>query len=184
MQKAKKKIYFVILSVVLPTLALDKMFFGASEPAVASAQSFHIMQPDSVIREPTIPIQTHQTLGTHALRAVIAGRIAKVAQEEQINLDQLANVLVPGDGWSRGVSSAGRGEMSSLVDHRLSAGHKLTAVMASSRGGMAMINNEPVQIGNLVDGLTLIAVGSNWADLKTDAGQVMRIEMNSVKFTK
>ncbi|MBH05750.1 MAG: hypothetical protein CMJ20_05460 [Phycisphaeraceae bacterium] len=184
MQKAKKKIYFAILSIVMPALALDKMFFGASEPAAASAQSFQVMQPELVIREPAVIAQTHQRLDPNVLRAEIASRIAKTAQEEQINLDQLADVLVPGDDWFRGVTSAGRGVRSSVSDHRLTAGYKLTAVMASLRGGMAMINNELVQIGNLVDGLTLIAVGPNWADLKTEAGQVMRIEMNSVKFTK
>lgn len=55
---------------------------------------------------------------------------------------------------------------------------RLTSTLIASKRRVAIINNQPVQIGQIVDGAVLLAVDSDSALLRRD-GEKIRLDLNA-----
>ena len=179
----ERKIYAAVLSLVVAALVIDQFVLqgdatgpksasaGLSTP-VASTGSTNLGGP-SLSSVDDVVKKMNQAAATLSDENTLAHRLEQFAVEREYQLPRVSNVFEADASWVAPAAKQASAPASKIVD-TFRAAHKLTGVMVTSQGGVAMVESKstggrggptrtPLRVGQTLDGLTLKAVTDNTA---------------------
>ncbi len=157
-----QKVSFAVLGLAVSAFVIDRICFTPGSAVAAS------------------PVAELVSNGASKVEAAVAGQASAAADGliasklnslQGIDLDQVRNAFQPSKAWVSAQHPA-IAHQEHAVQIDFSATHKLTAIMASKTGGVAMVDGVPVRVGQKVDGFKLVSVNSRSAVFSSGGAQV------------
>ncbi len=182
----ERKVYAAVLALAGGALGVDQVMLSgeAAGPAIASAR---VPGPPAAAARPTAGAAAATfDVKQFDFKAVslnrdnsLAFRLDSLAEAQQLALADVTNPFEPSAQWmpSRSVVQATTGS-APQAEHPLTK-RRLLAVMTNGRGGMAMIDGQPrpVQVGDALDGMTLVSLTSMSATFRDEGGQEIVLKL-------
>lgn len=181
----KHKVYLGVLALALVGLGADRLFLGgAGEPQDAAAET---PAPDRPARRSpaTAEPAALADVAPDTLDAAstagngLAARLTSLAETHRFDLTRAPQGFTPSPKWVSPVvepakaAATPRPTVAVVTPHERFAGsHKLMAVIQSEGGGVAIVDNRTVAIGQAIDGFTLKAVTRRTAVFERDGRTV------------
>lgn len=173
MQLSKQhKIYAAILGLAVAALAADQ-FVMAPPPAeeVAAAP----VTPQRTERKPAAPstMPAVASAPAEAGNAAIAQRLKTVAAQQGAPTTA-ADAFTPSTSWVHVPEKKQEAAVSPDIElaKQFLRQHRLTAVMKSGGGGIAVIDGKPYKPGQQIDGFRLASVGERSAVLRRGVAKI------------
>ncbi len=182
----QRKAYVVILALALGGLGVDRILLdgGATGPSQTEASLSPTPTPGVTPAPGTIPGTTTgfapgsarasgASAGSPTARTMtLAGRLDKIAESESFDLAQVEDAFLPASGWLKKEQPKARPVVKVDEVQAFTNTHKLLALVNNAHGGAAIINNQTVVLGKVVDGFTLIEVTKRSAIFEKDGRRV------------
>jgi hypothetical protein len=171
----KQKSAVVVLALCGAALALDRTLFAPNDagaapappaPPAAAAQSGGAASPASA--RPAAEAAT-------ARRTALAARLAAMVKDQAIDASNAPDAFVPSPAWQP-VEPVSSGIEAELAAEEFRRRHTLSAVMALADRGACVVDGRSVQVGQSIDGYTLLAVQPRSATFENGAG--VRVELS------
>lgn len=165
----RQKGYVAILALALAALLVDRLILPAPDEAAAAhgaalavtSTATGMIDPEALVAEVDVAVPRH---------VVIGRRLEALAEARGLEPGVVRDAFEPSPSWP--LEGMGTGPAASVAE-RFKAAHVLTAVMASGPRGYAIIDGRTLFIGQSLDGLTLIAVGTRSATLESSEARVV-----------
>ena len=159
-----QKVYVAVLVTAVAAFLVDRVFLGgdgpveqasAAGPGVGAAEAPRSVPPSGASDAPSV-----------------GARLAELQEAHPVDLQHVREAFVPSDAWNQQLRprqprqdpsqpSAPAGS-SSRADEFV-AGHRLKSILHLDDGGVALVDDKVVRIGQTVDGFKLIELTENAA---------------------
>jgi hypothetical protein len=178
----QRKVYAAILALALGGLAVDRLVLGgATGPKDASAEVDAAASPDSP-KSPLLRLSAGPSITTRA--NTLAGRLDRMAGEQQLELLTVEDAFRPALGWVRPAETGVKPIVQLTEGQAFAKSHRLMAVINNNGGaGAAIIDNQTLTVGRQIDGYTLVSVTQRSALLEK-AGQRVELTLPDRKTTQ
>jgi len=162
----ERKIYAAVLGVLLVGLIVDQVILGGNasgpDPAAASAPA-----PTDTVKIDDVVQQMNKAAATLSDENTLAHRLDRFAEQRSYKLPAVADVFKPDAQWGAAEQSESVQKKPRLIE-TFQKQHKLTGVMLTAQGGVAMIQSAddasrggrrtPVRVGQTIGGFKLLSV--------------------------
>lgn len=160
----ERKLLAAIVGLGAIALFVDRVMLSDSHTGPSSAAA-NALAPDvsSVVVPLAVP-QTHEPSAKEAAVKTapsIADRLAEAARE--LSAEPSRDAFTPAPGWGgftsphaeapAATATPATGRLQTFADT-----HKLSAIMAGSGGGVAIIDGRPLTLGQMMDGYKLVEI--------------------------
>jgi len=167
-----QKVYVAILVIGVVALVIDRTLLQPEQAAAgaASVLQYAISPSTRVSDDPGSP----RSEGPAPRQVAIARRLEQIAEQRGLDPTGVVDAFRPSPMWrALGETPAGpAAQVESLAD-RFRKAHMLTAVMGSGDQGWAIVDGRTLFIGRVLDGFTLVSVGSRSAVLESGDARVV-----------
>jgi hypothetical protein len=171
---AKQKSVAVVLALCGAALVLDRTLFAPDDAGAAPAPPAAATPAPSGGASSPASDRTAAEAAT-SRRTALAARLAAMAKERGIDASNAPDAFVPSPAWQP-VEPVSGGIEADLAAEEFRRRHTLTAVMALADRGACVIDGRSVQVGQSIDGYTLLAVQPRSAIFENSAG--VRVELS------
>ena len=171
----RQKILVALGAALLVVGVVDRLFLGADAlgpSTAAAADGMDAMNATSLSLVPPTALVPESRLRTR--RSRLADCLARLAREEDLlAVEDRRDPFCPPPRWLpqdeslQAVQGPGHEEARAFA-----AAHKLKAVMLDTAGGCAIVDNELLRIGQVLDGFKLVSVSKHSAVLTSDVARV------------
>jgi hypothetical protein len=176
----ERKIYAALLGLVVAGLLIDQVLLkgdatgpksataGLSTPTSSPAAGGpDLLNVDDVVKK------MNQAAATLSDEHTLSHRLERFAAERKYELPRVNNAFKPDASWVDQATTKTATPAAKVIES-FRAAHKLTGVMVTSQGGVAMVESKsassrggalptPLRVGQTLDGLTLMSVTDNTA---------------------
>ncbi len=163
----RQKAAFALLAVAVAALVVDRLYFTPASAAAQSPLARAVASAAPVVRVPSaVGSMAAPTLG------LISDQLKSITTPD---LSDLPDAFEPSHSW---VASQ-QPTAAAPTDHSAAdfvATHKLSAVLESENGGVAIVDGQLLRVGQRLGEFALTAVGSRWAEF-TKNGTSVRLTM-------
>lgn len=165
----QRKVYVAILSLALGGLGVDRILLdgGATGPDASEASLSLTTNATGAA-----PVAAASAVSPTSRAKTLAGRLDKIAQSESFDLTQVEDAFRPASGWLKQEQAKAKPVVKVDEVEAFTNTHKLLALVNNAHGGAAIINNQTVVLGKVVDGFTLIEVTKRSAIFEKDGRRV------------
>lgn len=175
----ERKIYAGLMVAAISALLADQVFFLDS-PASADAAPVAppLAQAAAVVAVPAVDSRQLEYKVTELNAAnSLAHRLAAVARQHELTIADVDNAFEPSTTWIAEPIAPPPAPLPSPAT-QFEARHKLTAVVTNARGGLAMVDGKPLEIGQELEQFVLIAVTPTTAVFRSgDATAVLQLNL-------
>lgn len=178
--------YGLLLGAAVVGLIVDQVFLesGATGPNAAAAES--LLVPSTPAQSQALIAEMNKSAATLDDQNSVAQRLVRFATEHRYDLPQVDNAFAPSEAWV--AQPPDEAAKAPKVAELFTAQHKLTAVMTTSQGGIAMVRRavanestaqqQALRTGDVMDGFTLTQVSSDAATFESGAVKVtLKLEL-------
>ncbi len=174
----RQKIYVAVLVVAAVGLLVDQVFLGGGRPgpeqavaapAAPAAEGATAPTAMAVVASPASPAGA-------GLRSV-ADRLTRFAEGGGPSAVAVRDAFLPSKSWLAELSpEATKDHQARKLAETFKRTHRLTAVLAGSGGGTAIVDNQCLRVGESLDGFSLQSVGTHSA-VFVSGDQRVRLDM-------
>ena len=160
----ERKLYVGILALAGIGLLVDRLFLAPedapSNPSSAAAAAIPTRPPVVVPSASTGAAKPAESAG----RPSCADRLAKVGRSLPADLSDLRDAFRPSAAWCAAIKTAAPSPSPQQPDKpTFGQQHQLTAVVVDGKGGKAIVDGRCLEVGDQLDGFTLVSVGTKTA---------------------
>ena len=172
----ERKIYASLLGIAGVALAADQLFFAdaqassdASAPqAIAAAEMAPAFDPQQA------QFAVTELNSTNSL----AHRLKAIAERHELSVADVNNAFEPTTGWVAPPAQVVKPLV--LPGKEFESRHQLSAIMSNARGGVAIVDSKPVEVGQELDGFKLVSLSTTRAVFKAgEAEAVLELKLPS-----
>ena len=163
----KHKVYAALLAAGVIALFIDRASTGTSPADAAVAETAQVASAPAAVPAPVAVPETRLASASSlaaSLRAMMSG--------EKMNPEAASDAFVPPRSWAPLVQAAPVPPTIKPPVEDFTKTHVLSALVQSSKGGMAVINGSMTKIGQTVDGYKLTSLSQNYAVFQNGANSV------------
>ena len=166
----ERKIYASLLGIAGVALAADQLFFADAQ---ASSEASAPQAMAALEVAPSFDPQQAQFAVTELNSTnSLAHRLKAIAHRHDLSVADLNNAFEPTTGWIAPPAEIVKPLV--LPGKEFESRHQLSAIMSNSRGGVAIVDSKPVEVGQEFDGFKLVSLSATRAVFKAgDAEAVL-----------
>lgn len=173
----QQKVYGAVLGLAVVAFGVDRWVIGHDDEAADAAHVADVAPRQS--RRPAPVQRSAEGRATAALvpapaplaPSTLASRLEEAARVQRLNLEQINDAFRPSTAWVGTPRTATVAELRDEARDFLQR-HRLTAVMKQTAGGVAIIDQKTVAVGQSLDGFRLVAVKDRSAVLRRGGQRV------------
>lgn len=182
----QRRIYLAILAVAIVALTVDRLFLidGASGPAdaeaaIEQASEELLIQPGYTDQIEEARARVDDSTARLEEEHTLTRRFERLAERRPFNADAVANAFAVPAAWRAAQTQPAEPDEAAAADpqpDRLDAfrrAHTLQAVIRrGDGGGLAIINDRPLRVGDRIGAFSLTRLAGDHAVLESDDGRV------------
>lgn len=176
----ERQIYAGLLVVAVGALLADQVFLvdGPASADAAPSSAAAMVQPVAAAAVPAVDARQFDFKVTELNAAnSLALRLAAMARQHQLTAADVDNAFEPSVAWIATPIAPPPAPLPS-PGREFEARHKLTAVVTNARGGLAMVDGKPLEVGQELEQFVLIAVTPTTAMFRSgDATAVLQLNL-------
>jgi hypothetical protein len=169
------------LGLAVLALAADRLWIGSGEtsPRPAAASS----APVATALAPAAPTGSAPAAGNVSAatgRASVADRLKQLAAGKNLDADGVKEAFAPAESWMvqvaapPAVAEEAAPKPSDPVESFADT-HKLTSVLISGSGGIAMVNGKMLRMGQEIEGYRLVGLAPGSATFRSGSGTEVQL---------
>lgn len=165
------KIYAAVLGLAVSALAADQLMTAPADAEAAEVAVAITPAPRSAQAVSTTTAPAATQAAPVADTETLAARLQEVAAAAAVDTQAVSDAFMPSQQWAKTDNPVEQAPEIALAKTFLRQ-HRLTAVMKSGDGGVAVIDGKPFKPGQTVDGFRLVAVGERSAVLRRGVAKI------------